>query len=86
MPRRERDRELARRRKRKAERRKLRAKGLLGERSETLKASEKKRVKKPSLRQAAPPEAAVQKVTESAAGAPQEEARTETVEPVGPEG
>jgi len=46
MPRRERDRELARRRKRKEERRKLRAKGLLGPPLGTVRESEKKKPEK----------------------------------------
>ena len=43
MPRRERDRDLARRRKRKGERRKLRAKGLLGPPVEAVKEVQKKK-------------------------------------------
>jgi hypothetical protein len=46
MPRRERDWEIARRRKRKKESRKLRAKGLLGPPPESMKGSEKKKPEK----------------------------------------
>jgi len=46
MPRRERDRELARRRKRLKERRKVRAKGLLGSPVAGAKESEKKKLEK----------------------------------------
>jgi hypothetical protein len=46
MPRRERDREIARRRKRKKESRKLRAKGLLGSTVGPVKESEKKKPEK----------------------------------------
>ncbi len=46
MPRRERDRELARRRKRREKRRKLRAKGLLASPPSNLKMSEEKRFEK----------------------------------------
>ena len=59
MPRREKDRVLARRRKRKEERRKLRAKGLLAGATpaEGLKGIEKKKSKKAAPREAAHPEA-----------------------------
>lgn len=46
MPRRERDRELARRRKRREKRRKLRAKGLLASPPSNLKGSDEKRLEK----------------------------------------
>jgi len=46
MPRRERDRELARRRKRKEERKKLRAKGLLETAGGNVKESDKKKPEK----------------------------------------
>jgi hypothetical protein len=46
MPRRERDRELARRRKRREKRKKLRAKGLLESPVGTVKESEKKKAEK----------------------------------------
>jgi hypothetical protein len=52
MPRRERDRELARRRKRSKERRKLRAKGLLESPVGTVKEGEKKKPEKASAKQA----------------------------------
>ncbi len=57
MPRRERDRELARRRKRKEERRKLRAKGLLETPGSSVKESDKKKPEKVSAKEA-PQEAA----------------------------
>jgi hypothetical protein len=59
MPRRERDREIARRRHRKAKRKKLRDKGLLPPTPgmETAKVVEKKRPKKPVAKEAPPPEA-----------------------------
>jgi hypothetical protein len=46
MPRRERDREIARRRKRKKESKKLRAKGLSGKPAESMKESGKKKLEK----------------------------------------
>ncbi len=46
MPRRERDREIARRRKRKKESKKLRAKGLLGKPAEDMQEGEKKKPEK----------------------------------------
>ncbi len=46
MPRRERDRELARRRKRKKERMKIRAKGLLGTAGKSVKESDRKKPEK----------------------------------------
>ncbi len=61
MPRRERDREIARRRKRKKERKKLRSKGLLppGPDAEKEKGSEKRRpVKKPATQEVSPAEPA----------------------------
>jgi hypothetical protein len=59
MPRRERDREIARRRKRKKERKKLRAKGLLPPPAETVKAEaakevDKKKPEKPPVREKPP--------------------------------
>jgi hypothetical protein len=48
MPRRERERELARRRKRREERKKLRAKGLLGPPVGAVKEGEKKKAEKTS--------------------------------------
>jgi hypothetical protein len=58
MPRRERDREIARRRQRKAKRKKLRAKGLLPPTPgmETAKIVEKKKPKKPVAKEAPHPE------------------------------
>ena len=61
MPRRERDRELARRRKRKEERKKLRAKGLL-ETGGGVKASDKKKPEKVPAKEA--PQEAGEKPTE----------------------
>ncbi len=61
MPRRERDREIARRRKRKKERKKLRAKGLLPQtpEAEKGKVSEKKKPpKKPVTQEVSPAEVA----------------------------
>ena len=52
MPRRERQKELARRRKRIEERRKLRAKGLLAQPAEGAKEIEKKKAEKPSTEEA----------------------------------
>jgi len=52
MPRRERDRELARRRKRKEERKKLRAKGLLETAGGSVKQSDKKKVEKVTPKEA----------------------------------
>jgi hypothetical protein len=52
MPRRERQKELVRRRKRREERRKLRAKGLLPQPSESVKEIEKKKPEKPSTKEA----------------------------------
>jgi hypothetical protein len=52
MPKRERDRELARRRKRKKERRKLRPKGLLETPVTSAKEGEKKKPEKGSVREA----------------------------------
>jgi hypothetical protein len=51
MPRRERDREIARRRKRKKERRKLRAKELLGRPVGTAKEGEKKKPEKAPVKE-----------------------------------
>jgi len=73
MPRRERDWEIARRRKRKKESRKLRAKGLLGPPPESMKGSEKKK-----------PEKAVKK--EAPKETPKPEVPTEGKEPSTPEG
>jgi len=74
MPRREKDRELARKRKRKKERRKLRAKGLLpppaeAVRKEIVKEAPKKKEKAPQKevappREAAPPKEAPQEPPE----------------------
>ncbi len=61
MPRRERDRELARRRKRKEERKKLRAKGLLGTPGTGVKESDKKKVEKVPAKEA--PQEAAEKVS-----------------------
>jgi len=64
MPRRERDRELARRRKRLKERRKVRAKGLLGPPVAGAKESEKKKLEKGQVKEA--PQEVVEKIpTES---------------------
>jgi hypothetical protein len=52
MPRRERNWEIRRRRKRKEERRKLRAKGLITEPAGTAKESGKKKPEKPTLKEA----------------------------------
>jgi hypothetical protein len=52
MPRRERDRELARRRKRKEERKKLRAKGLLEPTTGGVKEVERKKAEKPPVKEA----------------------------------
>jgi hypothetical protein len=57
MPRRERDRELARRRKGREERRKLRAKGLLPPPAETVKTEAVKEVGKKKAEKAPPKEA-----------------------------
>jgi hypothetical protein len=54
MPRRERDRELARRRKRSKEKRKLRAKGLLESPVGTVKESEKKKAEKGPAKEISP--------------------------------
>ena len=54
MPRRERNRELARRRQRAEKRRKLRAKGLLPPVAPTVKSAEKRRPEKPTPKEAAP--------------------------------
>ncbi len=62
MPRRERDRELARRRQRAEKRRKLRAKGLLPPVVPTVKSAEKRRPEKPAPKEATP--AAVKEGTE----------------------
>ena len=59
MPRRERDRELARRRKRSKERRKLRAKGLSGPPVRSVKQNEKKKQEKKPLKET--PQAVVEK-------------------------
>lgn len=74
MPRREKDHELARRRKRRKERRKLRVKGLLPSSPEAVK--EKEVVKKKPEK--APPKQAAQ---ETSKAGPQE-----TLEPKAPEG
>ena len=68
MPRREKDRELARRRKRKKEVRKLRAKGLLPATGtvESPKEPEKKKVKKEVPKEAAPKEATPKEATPEA--------------------
>jgi hypothetical protein len=79
MPRRERDREIARRRHRKAKRKKLRAKGLLppAPGMEAAKIVEKKRPKKPVAKEVPPPEAAKKeeppKEAEAKAESPKEE-------------
>ncbi len=54
MPRRERDREIARRRKRKKESRKLRAKSLLAQPAGSVKESEKKKPEKVTTSEASP--------------------------------
>jgi len=54
MPRRERDRELARRRKRKQERKKLRAKGHLGPAAGSVKEGERKKPEKPPAKETPP--------------------------------
>jgi hypothetical protein len=77
MPRRERDWEIARRRKRKKESRKLRAKGLLGPPSESMKGSEKKKPEK-AVKKEAPQEAPKE--------TPKPEVPKEGKEPSTPEG
>ena len=52
MPRRQRDRELARRRKRKKERNKLRAKGLLEPTPGSVKEGDRKKAEKPPVKEA----------------------------------
>ena len=59
MPRRERERELARRRKRREERKKLRAKGLLESPADALKEGEKKKPEKAAVK--TPPQESVEK-------------------------
>jgi hypothetical protein len=59
MPRRERERELARRRKRREERRKLRSKGRLGPPVAGVKENEKKRPEKGQVKE--PPQELVEK-------------------------
>jgi hypothetical protein len=59
MPRRERNRELARRRKRKEERKKLRAKGLLEPAAGSAKEGERKKPEKPSVKE--PPQKDLEK-------------------------
>ena len=59
MPRRERNRELARRRKRKEERKKLRAKGLLEPTAGSVKEAERKKPDKPPVKE--PPQRDLEK-------------------------
>ena len=61
MPRRERDREIARRRKRKKESRKLRGKGVLGPSASTVKATEKKKTEKAAEKEI--PQEGVEKIS-----------------------